>query len=90
MRPPRGKWPTQGKLKRFRQKCVKFLALAGLGFFCRNLPHLRPLQAMTRLHHLHKSMDSVYGLAVYITGAVVVPRGVPGWKRRTFLAKKLG
>ena len=78
MRPPRGKWPTQGKLKRFRQKCVKFLALAGLGFFCQNLPHLRPLQGMTRLHYLHKLMDGEHGLAIYTTEAVVVPRSASG------------
>ena len=69
---------------------MKSLALADLGFFCEYLPHLRPLQAMTRSYHLHISMHGKHGHTIYTTGTVVVPRGVLGWRRWTFSAKKIG
>ena len=69
---------------------MKSLALAGLGFFLQIFSQLRPLQAMTREHHLHISMDGEHGHAIYTAGIVVVPRGVLGWRRWTFSAKKIG
>ena len=67
---------------------MKSLALADLGFFCEYLPHLRPLQAMTRSYHLNISMDGEHGHDIYTTGIVVVPRGVIGWRKYKFSAKK--